>query len=349
VRLAARSLAAAVVGVLLVAGTSADAATVTVGPVGGGLVKTRPCPTGGCTFVNTELGAGAGNLVSPINGTIIQFMVTGVTGGFYRLRTLTPPGATPPFAFAGWSEPMSGAVGPFGMFSTALPVVAGQGIGLSVSGGAEVGFLQHAGSTLEWQSEQPQIGPAGEGIAHFDETADFSAVVLPPPTVTGLADAVGSASGGTAVTITGTDLQEVTAVSFGGVAATKLRFAGTERLTAISPPLPTPIGKAKTVPVTVTTLAGSATATTPFTYLPEAAKLPVTPRHCVVPRLTGKRLPAAKRALLKAGCRAGKVTKLRRASARDGRVARQSARPGAKLPLHAKVGLTLVPPSKDDK
>lgn len=63
--------------------------------------------------------------------------------------------------------------------------------------------------------------------------------------------------------------------------------------------------------------------------------------NCVVPRLTGKTLAAAKRALKKAHCAIGKVTK-RVSKKRPGRVISQSRRPGRKLRNGAKVGVVLA-------
>ena len=64
---------------------------------------------------------------------------------------------------------------------------------------------------------------------------------------------------------------------------------------------------------------------------------------CVVPRLRGKTLAAAKRALKKAHCAIGKVTK-RASKKRPGRVISQSRRPGRKLRNGAKVGVVLARP-----
>ena len=53
------------------------------------------------------------------------------------------------------------------------------------------------------------------------------------------------------------------------------------------------------VPVTVTTVAGSATSSQAFTY-----------RGCKVPRLKGKKLKAAKKKVRKGNCKLSKVKKL---------------------------------------
>jgi serine/threonine-protein kinase len=62
---------------------------------------------------------------------------------------------------------------------------------------------------------------------------------------------------------------------------------------------------------------------------------------CVVPKLKGKTLAAARRALKSAHCSAGKVTRSYSAHVRKGRVSSQSPRAGRKLAAAAKVRFTL--------
>lgn len=61
---------------------------------------------------------------------------------------------------------------------------------------------------------------------------------------------------------------------------------------------------------------------------------------CVVPRAVGRPLAAAKRAITRAGCAPGRVTRVR-ARARSGTVVRQSPRPGAALPAGGQVALVV--------
>jgi uncharacterized delta-60 repeat protein len=62
---------------------------------------------------------------------------------------------------------------------------------------------------------------------------------------------------------------------------------------------------------------------------------------CVVPKLKGKTLKAAKRAIKRAHCSVGKVTKVFSGKVKNGRVIKQSRRPGKKLAAGAKVKLTV--------
>ena len=72
------------------------------------------------------------------------------------------------------------------------------------------------------------------------------------PTVTGLAPKSGPPTGGTTVTIEGTNLTGATAVTFGSTAAASFTVTSTNSITAVSPPEPT-----GTVDVSVTTPVGT--------------------------------------------------------------------------------------------
>jgi hypothetical protein len=77
-----------------------------------------------------------------------------------------------------------------------------------------------------------------------------------PPIVTALSPATGPATGGTPVTITGTNLQNVTAVHFGSAAATIVKSLSSTEATATSP-----AGAPGPVDVTVTTHRGTSAST----------------------------------------------------------------------------------------
>lgn len=86
------------------------------------------------------------------------------------------------------------------------------------------------------------------------------------PTVTGISPSSGPATGGTSVTITGTNLTGATGVSFGGTAAASFTVDSATQITAT-----TPAHAAGTVNVTVTTAGGTGTGTGLFTYDSNAA------------------------------------------------------------------------------
>ncbi len=91
-------------------------------------------------------------------------------------------------------------------------------------------------------------------------TSSFT-YVPPPPTFSGISPNTGSAAGGTSVTITGTNLSGITAVTFGGTAAASITQGNATFFTAT-----TPAHAAGPVDVVITTAGGSATGTSAFTY-----------------------------------------------------------------------------------
>jgi IPT/TIG domain/Autotransporter beta-domain len=89
----------------------------------------------------------------------------------------------------------------------------------------------------------------------------YTYVLPPPPTVTAISPNSGSTTGGTAVTITGTNLAGATAVTIGGTAASFTVLSATS-INASTPP-----GTAGTASVLVTTPGGTNAANTLFTYV----------------------------------------------------------------------------------
>jgi len=87
----------------------------------------------------------------------------------------------------------------------------------------------------------------------------------PPPTVSTIVPSSGSTAGGTAVTITGTNLSSTTAVTFGGTAATSFTVSSATQVAAT-----TPAHAAGVVDVVVTTSGGTSTSTGGFTFVAPA-------------------------------------------------------------------------------
>jgi hypothetical protein len=93
---------------------------------------------------------------------------------------------------------------------------------------------------------------SGFGTSSPEPQARFT-FVTPPPVVTSISPSVGPPSGGTTVTITGTNLTGATAVHFGGVAATTFKVSPDgASMTATTPAAPS-----GSVHVTVTTTLGT--------------------------------------------------------------------------------------------
>jgi hypothetical protein len=82
--------------------------------------------------------------------------------------------------------------------------------------------------------------------------------------------------------------------------------------------------------------AGTPTPTSSSSQNPIAAS-----HHCVVPRLHGQTLAAAKASLTAAGCRRGRVTRRKSKRANRGRVVAQNPAAGAREPVGSSVNLTV--------
>jgi hypothetical protein len=101
-------------------------------------------------------------------------------------------------------------------------------------------------------------------------------LALPPiPTVTGIDPSEGPAAGGTVVRITGTNLTEVTTVSFGAAQATDVEVKSATEVTAVSPP---GVGGAVDVTISTPERTSPADAADEFTYeIPPPSVSSVTP------------------------------------------------------------------------
>jgi len=324
-------LVAAVMAAALSFCATAGAAVVSVGPSLSGSWQTYYCGEPECTFVNDELGGTGANVKSPITGAVVGLnVVGGETTGTYRLRTMEQQ-STSNFAylFQKMTAPIT-AVPSAGIqhYPTSLPVSAGQTIGLSMSETASAGFREGDGRLSFWGEPQPETGLHMAEISAV-ELVGFNAEVQPAPTIAGLGTTSGLTTGGTSVTITGTDFEGASGVSFGSTPATSYVVNSESQITAVAPAS----ASATAVPVTVTTVAGTATSAQTFGY--------EKPVYCVVPNLKGKKLAAVKKAIGKAKCKVGAIKKLGGATAKTGKVSKQSPAAGKQLAVGSKVSVTL--------
>ena len=136
-----------------------------------------------------------------------------------------------------------------------------------------------AGFTINTDNSITAVSPAGSdgtvdvtvatgGGTSATSAADRFTYVQPAPDVSGLSQSTGLVGGGTQVTITGTDLDNATAVDFGGVAATAFTPNSSTQITATAP-----AGSPGTIDVTVTTSGGTSMTSQAdqFTYIPAPA------------------------------------------------------------------------------
>lgn len=320
---------AAMSAVALFAAGAAQARTVTVGSV------LPPGATGAPfeavqTLFNSALPEKGANLVSPVNGAIVRWQAQELKGGPFQLRVLRPNGSGA-YTAVGTSNAVTPSGPGLQTFTANIPVKAGDLIGIdptnaadeigvvSAVPGAGVGFIFPP--PFEGATVPASGGKSGQEIA-------LRAEVQPAPAITAVSPSSGSIVGGTKVKITGTDLNAASEVKFGNLPAASFTVVSETEITAVSPRSK----KAGRVDVSVTTLAGTSSTTSSgrFSY-----------NACVVPNLRKNKLKAAKTRLRNAGCKLGKVKKLDGATAKTGKVTKQSPNPKAVRVPGSKVNVTL--------
>lgn len=317
----------AVVAVALALPAGASAGVVTVGSkLTGNFLATSCGPP--CTLIQTGLPAPA-VAVSPVSGTVIRWRLLGGSPEHpYRFRVFSAAGAI--FTSTGAGAPVSPSGPEVQTFPVSIPIQAGQMIGLDMQADAPLGYRLPPGASYAYITPPAPDGVPTIGVSasEFPYEFGFNADVLPPPAITSISPAKGIlASGSTVkVKIAGTDFSEVTGVAFGGVPTTYTVDSETQ-ITAI------PAAQRKPGPqaVTVTTLAGTATAPKPYRYT-----------ACVVPNLAGKKLKQAKRLIRKGECKLGFVKKRGGATAKSGRVVAQKPRAGRIVRTGSKLRVTLA-------
>lgn len=318
---------------------TASAAQVTLGPPLGTTFSEKRFKCTECTIAQFDLPSPS-TAVSPVDGAVVSWSIRealSIPG--YALQVLSPAGANA--TGVATSAPQTPTGKGIETFATALPIKKGQIIALKTPAGGEV-----AAKTVPGAREIAFFTPAlgdGEtrpGSAPAAEIAiALNAQVQPAPTSATISPPGGPATGGTQVTITGTDFEGTSAVRFGAAAATSFAINSESQIIAVAPP------GTGSVPVTVTTVAGSTTAPQTFTYAAAVPGAPGSPAasRCTVPKLKGKTLKSAKKRIRAADCRVGELTKKKGATAKNGEVVHQVPKPGATVAADTKVKVTLAP------
>ncbi len=164
---------------------------------------------------------------------------------------------------------ISPSVGPSSGGTTVI--ISGTNLGSATAVG--FGATAATGYTIISNTQITATAPAGTGTVDVRVTtpggnsatsAADQYTYVPAPTVTSISPNSGPVTGGTTVTITGTNLMGTTAVKFGAAAATGFTVNSATQITATAP-----AGGAGTVDVQVTSLGGSSATSgaDQFTYL----------------------------------------------------------------------------------
>ncbi|MEU3532885.1 MULTISPECIES: IPT/TIG domain-containing protein [Streptomyces] len=234
--------------------------------------------TGGGTLV-TVTGTNLANTTSVMFGnkpatSLTQVSPTQVTAvspsgnGAVGVTVTTPGGTSNPVSFfyvgAPFKSSLSTSSGPLAGGNTITLNGTGLSTATSVSFGAAT-----AVPTVISDSTISIVVPAGAAAGPVPVTVTtagganngLSYTYVDAPTIDSLAPTSGPASGGTAVTITGTNLDTTDSVTFGGTPA-PFAVINSTTLSAVTPP-----GTAGAADVVVTNPAGSDTSVGAFTYV----------------------------------------------------------------------------------
>jgi hypothetical protein len=313
----------------LVAAVTAGATTVTVGSVLPPTFKSTPFE-GVRTQFNTTLPESGANITSPVNGAIVRWKMQGAVGGPFTLRVLHPNG-NGAFTAIGASQ----AVKPNGTgietFQTQLPIRSGDLIAVDSSNPTdEIGVADAAGAAygifsappFEGATQAPSQSKAGQEI-------ELAAEVQPAPAISGVSPKEGSVLGGEKVTIAGTNLNGTNTLMFGEVPASSFTVVNEEKIIAVAPAQ----AKVGNVDIVATTLAGESPTGSADQFLY---------RGCTVPNLVGKKLGPAKAAIRAAGCKVGKVSKVKGPKGKSGKTVHQNPKAGRLLAPGATVAIRLA-------
>jgi hypothetical protein len=234
------------------------------------------------------------------------------------------------------------AIGGLQEFTADVPIEVGDYIGLDVPIDGIVALGAEPSGSFGYFTPTLAVGET-RSTGVFSPQLAFNAEIKPRPKVKTISPAAGPVAGGTLVTIAGTELGDAVGVRFGDVPATAFTAETDERLTAVAPA----IRSAQLAGVTVTTNGGTSrpVGAAYFEYVGDPA-LPRQVAECLVPRVLGKKLAAARRQSRKAGCAIGRVRKRAGANARTGRVVKQRPKSGVSVPGGTKIVVTLRKPGR---
>jgi hypothetical protein len=280
------------------------------------------------TLFNTGLPQAGANLVSPVDGAVVRWRIQGASGGPFYLRVLHPNGKGA-YEAAGTSLPATPTNEGLQTFSTNLKIKAGDLVGIDPTNATDkIGIAETSGASYASIFPTPFDGSVVAPSETFSgKEIELSAEVLPVPEIASITPSFGSVTGGTVLTIIGKNFANASAVEFGSTPASFSVDSDTE-ITVTTPRVLRP-GK---VDVTITTVAGENANTRFDDYVYRA---------CVVPAVKGKTLKKAKSLLRRNGCKLGHVKKVEAPTKKEGKVLKQTPRPGKVLAPGARVRVNL--------
>jgi hypothetical protein len=258
------------------------------GPLGGNNVVTI---TGTYFYNVTAVKFGGVNAVSyTVNSpTQITATVPAASAGTVDVAVTTSSGTSPTVTqdhYQYLTAPAVTGISPATGYTSGGTQVVITGTNLSNATAVSFGTTAAAAFTVNSATQITATSPVVSSAGAVDVTvttlggtspatsADQFTYSIAPPTVTGIAPPGGPTSGGTTVTITGTNLNNVTAVKFGTTNATSFALVSATRMTAVSP-----AESSGVVDITVTNGGGTSGTSSAdrFTYAPLPVVTSVSP------------------------------------------------------------------------
>jgi hypothetical protein len=316
---------------LALAGAAAASAQVTIGWTPPTTPTHNYCINEPFDGIQTSLASSAVSYAVPGAGLITSWSTNAGPGEGQRLtfKVFRPIGGGKYTVIAADLRSLSAST--LNTFKVAIPVQTGDLIGTQDTGADEHPTSCAVETGLPGNEVTSEFGDVAVGgtlgfeIPEPEVQLNISATVLRVPTISALGATSGYTLGGTSVVIAGSEFAEVQSVKFGATAAT-FAVNSEGQITATAP-----AGVVGSVPVSVTTAAGTATSSQTFAYV----------APCTVPKLKGKKLKAAKKILTKAQCKLGHVGKKKGVTAKTGKVVKQSSKVGTVRAPGSKVSVKL--------
>ncbi len=221
---------------------------------------------------SVTIGGVAATSVSVVNATTVTAVTPAGTIGVKTVSITTPGGtANLTSGFTYGAGPTISSVSPNVGPTTGGTAITITGTNLtgtssvSVSGNAATSVVVVNATTVTATTPSGAAGAANVSLTtpYGSPTASgaFTYQLYATPTISSVSPNTGPTTGGTAITITGTNLTGASSVTIGGVAATSVSVVSSTTVTAV-----TPAGTIGAKTVSVTTPGGTASLTSGFTY-----------------------------------------------------------------------------------
>ncbi|KAJ5974732.1 hypothetical protein N7481_011942 [Penicillium waksmanii] len=254
----------------------------TSGPASGGntitISGTNLLYTTGVTFGSTPASSFA-----VLSATQVAAVVPAGTAGATTVSVTNAAGTsgTLPYTYNGVADPIPTSVSPDNGPAAGGNTAVISGTGFTNATAVAFGSTAATSFTVASSTVINAVVPPGSGAVSVNVTGPggtssggptYTYTAAPTPTITGLTPAAsGPVSGGNTVTVSGTNLNSATAVTFAGNAASSFTVLSPTTINVVTPP-----GTAGTTPVVVTTPAGASPGFN-YTYIAAPAPIEVFP------------------------------------------------------------------------